>query len=355
MSFKRFFIILLCLTLAGLIALGSVTAVIDPFFHYHAPLEGLEYEIFYQRYQNDGILRHFDYDAMITGNSLCENFSASLCDALFGVKSVKVPFSGASSKELDQNIRTAIRARGEGLRLVIAGVDYSNLVKDKDYMYYEAKDYPSFLYDNNPINDVKYLLNKSIMKYSADVISYTLAGNKTTSFDAYSNWDSPEQSVFGREAALATYERQWDSGLCFEMNEEYQALLMGNLQQNFIDTISANPQIDFYLFFPPYSILYWDKIDRNGSLHLQLEAEKMAIETLLEYENVHLFSFLDEFELICDLERYKDYIHYDSAVNDWMLECMAAGEHQLTKDNYIGYCERISGFYTTYDYDAIFE
>lgn len=354
MNFKKWFIALLALTLAGLALLGSVTVIIDPFFHYHAPLKGLEYEIFYQRYQNDGILRHFDYDAVITGNSLCENFSASLCDELFGVSSVKVPFSGASAKELDRNVNTALRARGEGLKLVLMGVDYGNLIKDKDYMYYEAKDYPSFLYDRDPINDVKYLFNKSILKYSMDVVSYTLAGNKTTSFDDYSNWDNPAQSTFGRETVMATYERQWDSGENYSMNEEYLSILMGNLGQNILGTVRANPETEFYLFFPPVSILFWDKLDRVGSLELQLEAERIAIEELLKNENLRLFSFMDEFELVCDLDRYKDYIHYDSAVNDWMLECMASGEHELTADNYGEYLEKIGEFYRNYDYDQLF-
>ena len=63
---------------------------------------------------------------------------------------------------------------------------------------------------------------------------------------------------------------------------------------------------------------------------------------------------MDEFGLVTDFDRYKDYIHYDSRVNSWMLECMASGEHRLTRDNYCDYFTRIYGFYTAYDYDALF-
>ena len=97
MSFKKWVVCFVSLFAAALVLLGSVTVVIDPFFHYHAPLPFLQYDIFYQRYQNDGIIKHFDYDAVITGNSLCENFKSSELDALFGTHSVKVPFSGARS------------------------------------------------------------------------------------------------------------------------------------------------------------------------------------------------------------------------------------------------------------------
>ena len=85
-AYKKWVIAFFALLLAILLLLGSITAVLDPYFHYHAPLEGLSYELFYQRYQNDGIVKHFDYDALITGNSMTENFKTSLCDELFGTK-----------------------------------------------------------------------------------------------------------------------------------------------------------------------------------------------------------------------------------------------------------------------------
>ena len=47
--------------------------------------------------------KHFDYDAIITGTSMTENFLSSEFDSLFGVNSVKTTFSGASYKEINQN------------------------------------------------------------------------------------------------------------------------------------------------------------------------------------------------------------------------------------------------------------
>ena len=352
MSFKKWVVCFVSLFAAALVLLGSVTVVIDPFFHYHAPLPFLQYDIFYQRYQNDGVIKHFDYDAVITGNSLCENFKSSELDALFGTHSIKVPFSGASSKELDLNDRAAIKANSD-IRLIVMDIDCDNLISDKDMMSYDADDYPSFLYDNDPFNDVKYLFNKSIFKTSLDTVSYTLAGNKTTSFDDYSFWDTPDQP-YGRDLILATYSRPDAAGETLHMTAADAELVTGNITQNILETARANPQIEFYLFFPPFSVYYWDKQQRLGTLERQLEAQQLAVELMLECDNIHLFSFMDEFGLVTDFDRYKDYIHYDSRVNSWMLECMVSDEHRLTRDNYRDYFTRIYGFYTAYDYDALF-
>lgn len=64
-------------TLLTLAALAGITIYVDPLFHYHAPLGSLQYPLYDERYMNDGIVRHFDYDAIITGSSMTENFKTS--------------------------------------------------------------------------------------------------------------------------------------------------------------------------------------------------------------------------------------------------------------------------------------
>lgn len=352
-AYKKWVIAFFALLLAALLFLAAIVIVIDPYFHYHAPLDGLSYELFYQRYQNDGIVKHFDYDALITGNSMAECFKSSECDELFGVNSIKIPFAGASPKELDTNIRTAFE-HCEQLRLVVMALDYGNFIRDKDYMNYEAEDYPTFLYDSNPFNDIKYLYNKSILKTCLDFVMRSRYQLPPTSFDEYSQW-TDAQAIYGEDMVFSTYDRHWDTGEEHHMNEERLEMLRGNIQQNYIETIEAHPETEFYLYFPPYSVLFWDKQERMGVLELQLEAEREVIEMLLPYENVHLFSFLDDFELSEDFSHFKDYIHHDPQINSHILQCMARGEHQLTADNYQDYCERMLEHYGSYDFDALFE
>ena len=86
-----------------------------------------------------------------------------------------------------------------------------------------------------------------------------------------------------------------------------------------------------------------------------LDAEKKAIELMLEIDNIHLFSFFDEFELICNVDNYKDTLHYHEDINSYIFQCMKNGEHELTKENYEEYCDSIKEFYLSYDYDQLFK
>lgn len=127
-----------CMTaLAGSILLMLVVFwIFDPYFHYHKPFPFVSYRMYDERYMNDGISRHFDYDAVITGTSMAQNFKPSEADALFGVTSVKETFSGASYKELSENLERALRRNGE-LGTVIWTMDANAILRDKDYMTYD--------------------------------------------------------------------------------------------------------------------------------------------------------------------------------------------------------------------------
>lgn len=74
---------------------GGLVICLDPFFHYHGPVAGWYYELSDQRSQNDGITRHFTYDAVITGTSMTENFRTTEFDALMGTGAcIKLPIRG---------------------------------------------------------------------------------------------------------------------------------------------------------------------------------------------------------------------------------------------------------------------
>ena len=81
-SDKKWCITFLGLVIGTLIILGAITVIVDPYFHYHKPLTSLEYPLRSerQRYINDGILKNFDYNAIIVGSSMTENFKSSQLD-----------------------------------------------------------------------------------------------------------------------------------------------------------------------------------------------------------------------------------------------------------------------------------
>jgi len=356
-SCRRWVFGTISLTALAFILTASATIYKDPFFHYHAPLRQYiypqdEYPANNERYLNDGITRHFSYDGIITGTSMTENFKASEAGRLFGASFIKVSFAGAKYKEINDNLKRAYQSDRD-IRYIIRGLDYNDLVLDKD-AYDETFDYPCYLYNDNPFDDVSYVLNKSVLlEKTAYVRKSDTEPGPAIDFDTYSNWNTYHKDEFGPRHVLATYTLGKTPKPPRALTEEEKQMLLDNLRQNVTQLAEEHPETTFYLFFPPYSICYWDILNNTGEMGRHLEAERLAIEELLQHPNIRLYSFCDNFELVCNLDDYKDYLHYGEWINSQILVWMKNGEHLLTQDNYQEYLEKIWNFYRSYDYASL--
>ena len=122
MANKRFFIATVSIFLVLICIMGGLTVFVDPLFHYHSPVDGISYPLSNQRYQNYGIVKQFDYNALITGTSMTENFKTSDWEAAFGGQAIKVPFSGSYLKETSACIQTALESNPQ-LKYVVRSLD----------------------------------------------------------------------------------------------------------------------------------------------------------------------------------------------------------------------------------------
>ncbi|MCM1194086.1 MAG: hypothetical protein NC123_19475 [Butyrivibrio sp.] len=332
-------------TLGILAALAGATLFVDPFLHYRGGQEFLEYPLRDERYQNDGIARHYEYDSIITGTSMCQNFKCSEFDELWGAESVKITNSGASYHESCENIRRAL-SHNANVKNVLCSLDGNRLNYPAFKDEYEG--YPVYLYDDNPFNDVKYLLNKEVIPKTIAVLNYTRSGQKTTTMDEYGSWGSYKS--FGKESVLASFQLTEEREEEWELTDEDMAQIRENVNENFVKLAEQHPDTQFYLFFPPYSICWWEAMVRSKQLNAQLEAQQAAAELLLEADNIKVFDFSYRIDIIENLDNYTDTLHYGEWINSELLEMMAAGEGLLTRGETEEYYDAVRELYAAYDY-----
>lgn len=346
---RRWFI--RCLSVIIVITFVIIAAVwiIDPYFHFHKPFSFVSYRLYDERYTNDGISRHFDFDTIITGTSMAQNFKPSEADRLLGVKSVKETFSGAGFKELSDNLERALKRR-DALKTVIWSVDFNAIMRDKDYDIYGG--YPEYLYDDNLFNDMCYIFNKTIW-YEGVLpnLMMTLRGQESTAMDAYSAWDKE----MGLEHVLAGYDR-WEerAEMVPGLSDAEKEMVTENIMENMVALFKQYPDTTFYLFYTPYSICWWDYMNQEGLMCRQFEAEQITTELLLQCPNVRLYNFNDRYDIITDFDNYRDKEHYGAHINSQILEWLAKGEGLVTADNYMERLEQERDFYLNYDYEEIF-
>ncbi len=327
--------------LAGVLTLFmAFIYLVDPYMHYRPGLGDLQYPLQDERYAGDGIARHYDYEALIAGSSMCQNFKPSLFEELLHVSAIKNTYSGASFRESKEAVERAISYNGN-LKYVLRSIDASLVNRPADYYSYEGL--PDYLYDQNPFNDVKYLLNKEMFLDSIAVLNYSKAGNQTLTRDEFTSWS--KYKVYGEAEVLKTVQQIESMDAEYALSDSDIQQIKSNIEQNFVKLAKDNPDITFFCFFPPYSILHWNVLKNTRQLSAQLLADQITIEALLEAPNIQIYSFSEEKEMISNLNNYTDALHYGDWINDRILEWISRGEHRITEDNYIQYLDNIRYLY----------
>nr|MCR5230490.1 hypothetical protein [Solobacterium sp.] len=155
--------------IAAMVLVVSVIVYVDPFYHYHKPhTDTFYYDMAgdFQRYYNDGILKRFDYDAVIIGTSMTEFYSADYVNSLFNCTSVKTPFSGGEYAEIDRHLADAFK--DHNVRYVFRPIDFKvNSVLISEDLHSAPLEY---IYNDNLIDDVYYVLNKRVLLESMRIV-----------------------------------------------------------------------------------------------------------------------------------------------------------------------------------------
>lgn len=210
---------------------------------------------------------------------------------------------------------------------------------------------PEYLYREDHRQDISYLQNLDIFyHYTLNNVLGTLRGEQQLAAREGETFTGD----FSETVALASYtrpEQAFEQGALTAYLDEVDL----NLKYNIIPLLEENPETEFVFFVVPFSILYWDNQVRRGTFDAAMCGMEYAIEQLLEYDNVRIHFYHDRWEIVTNLDNYKDYSHYGKWINSWMTRAIAAGEGRLTRDNYAAVLEDMRTYIGAYDFDAFFE
>jgi hypothetical protein len=325
---------------------AAVVVWIDPFFQYHAPLEDFPYLVDNQLSQNPGMAKHLTYDSVILGSSMTVNFNTEWFEEQMGLNAVKLNYSGAYPKD-QSNIMERIFSSDNQVKTVFLGVDVMTYTGGVDETKYPI---PEYLYNDSVLDDAQYLWNKDVF------LNYILRPiadpDKTDLSTVYQSWWTDEY-----------YNIQWVMHNYVQpelVSEEtpkdaYIDSVRLNLETNICPYIEENPDTTFTIFFPPYSILYWNDVMRENHLEATMEEYRYIADTMLTYDNVRVFYFPDQEWIVTDLNNYADYTHYHRDINYYMTQCFADGTCEITSPQEMEEAiSRMRQVIEDFDFDELF-
>lgn len=308
-GFIRHFLILSALLL---FLAAALVLVFDPFYHYHGPVFGLKAVVTKSEYQCIGTIRNFSYDSVLCGSSTAENYNNGWFDELFGARTVKAIKSSGTTADLRFYLQEAFSTHA--VKNVFYSLDLFALDGDPDTDFVNDS-MPLYLYDKNPINDVKYLWNRDVL---FEDIPYLLAMNLAGGYDEGSSYNWWQYKTFSKAETLSHYDRTEEIRDPLPASE-YAGRVDANLDL-LEELTEEHPDTAFFFFLPPYSMLWWDGMYRDGRLEEYLYARRQVLERLSGHKNVKVFDFQGDGSIVLDLDNYMDPIHFSAGINRRIAE-----------------------------------
>lgn len=300
---------------------AGVVFIFDPFFHYHKPIKPLKAVLTQAEYQVIGTLKNFDYDSLIVGSSMAENYNNRWFDETFDCTTIKAVKPGANTSDLMYLLEAAYEKKD--IKNIFYTLDISALTTTiQDHFVNEGM--PLYLYNDNPLDDVKYLFNKHVI---FEDIPYMIASSFIGNYDEGESFSWAQYKEFGNIYHTLKEEKDPEKDL-----KEYASYVDFNLEK-LENLVKAHPETNFYFMIPPYSYLWWYEAYMYGDMDLNFYSLEETFNRLLSYENVEIHYFQNMEEIFSDLSLYLDLIHYHPDVNKSLVELIPTNNHRVTFEN----------------------
>ena len=322
--FARFIQCTLAIAGIALAAIALLNWKVDPFQQYRlAAAEQARFPRALQRYINPGLAKNADYDLVLTGSSLMENYDLPEVNRRCNARSINLATSAMAGFEQRKLLEVALRHRAP--RRVVMTLDFNSFAPPVDSSLPEIADpLPLYLYDDNVLNDFRYLISGPVTMRTLSILHGVRIGNFSTNFNRAWSWD--HEVTFSRERALKDIDFT-NINRRFKQGPRTRERMHANFDANIAALIEQHPRTDFTLVFPPYSIMVWADFVQRGQLDVSLEFKRYVFQRLGALPNTRILDMQWDAGIIRNLDLYTDIYHFNPAINRRMLES-ACGEDE---------------------------
>lgn len=344
---KKGLIRLFCIIAAEALLIFFVVWLFDPFYQYHAPFGGREAVLNDRDNQMPGSIRNLTYDSVLVGSSVTENCNSSFLDEKYDCNTLKIIRASGSAADLLYYLEMA--EQKQELKNVFWCLDLTAVSSEPECTLYGG-DVPRYLHTETILDDNTYIFNKEILfETIPTMLAYEREG-RNVGGNAY-DWSRDKE--FSAAKAMQAYTKP-DVVLEQQDFTESKEKIRQNLEM-IAEQIESHPEITYRFIFPPYSMIWWDCAYVNGQLEERFYILEQTLPVLLDYDNVEIYYYHKEKDIVCNLDNYMDLVHYCPDVNQYMLDQMYAGEGRVTAENWESVLLEMRDFVREINEELIYE
>lgn len=337
------------------------------------------------RYQMPGVIRHYQPQSIIVGHSLAANFQPTRVERVLGWDSVyNLTLKGSTIYE---HRRVATFALANAAIDRVMWLFFPANLRLPAVVYTPRMTFPEYLYDDSRFNDLRFFvtLPRNLADYREEKARVRAmlrelraeTGAPVDARDYATNWQLTQDNRFNavdeivdeilgdyagrpgayRKALAQSFPllKPGDiAGLTIAADDDFHA----NLQTNLLAVVAANPGVDFvFIPMPPLTTLHWQhlRVSEPGTYRNYLAYLRDFTRAMAAFDNVsvHLFGLSP---LADDIRLYRDHGHYHQAVNEAMLEDIAAGSgavDEVSVNSYLSEFDRKVTGYRLHKYQPV--
>lgn len=331
---KKVFFFILSLIATLFISIAAIVYVVDPFQFFHKSYFSKKFST-NQRYQTPGIIKNFPAKNYIFGTSMTENFIASEVKKELGTSDMqRLSISGVLPKNFATVLRFLLNTNNVERIVLDAHWYFESLDVNKEN---EQHSFPSYLYSSKWLDSLKYVFNHDNIKLSLKVLRGKEEGF-SDDLEKINRWMKPslferftsKESLKKIKSKLAKNKNNFNILKTLEEGKSYK---YPSLDMNLIKIIKENPDVKFEIYLPPYTTWYYASSSKKKFIKRLIYMRKYLADKTSELKNVIVYGFDTEFEIVNNLENYKDYGHYHPRINKRIIKAIKLGTNILDKRN----------------------
>ncbi|MEZ4600986.1 MAG: hypothetical protein R2940_14450 [Syntrophotaleaceae bacterium] len=150
--------------------------------------------------------------------------------------------------------------------------------------------------------------------------------------DSLGTWATEKDSRFSEAAVFQDWARA-QFGKTLKPDDFEVEKLVRSFELNFLPILEKNKQIDFYIFYPPYSALIWANSYKKGTLEPILAFKRGVFELTRRLPNVKLYDFQACEEITFNFDNYKDISHYSPHIDDFIVDSLGSDKFRISEES----------------------
>ena len=315
------------------------------------------------------VIRDYDFDSVIIGNSHSENTSSKRAGEILGNgKFVNLSVSGSTTYE--KKIILDYLFKNKNIKQVVYFLDANYLAQNKENKTFPIKNY-DMLYNNTPYDDFRIYLNDRYFFCSLLFQTKETCTGKALNIDKPYAWDNEEdykKRFGGFENWIKNKNQKEIKDLFKSVLKTPKQINIDKLDVDYIlksheymdnylySVIKNNENVQFYIVIPPVTdlLLSMQIRDKKQSFLKSGDMLKFLVNRNKNFKNVELYAF-DDGENIGDIKFYKDRTHFNTDINYFILNSIAKKEHILTEDNINEYLQKVEEKAKKVDFDYYYD